>query len=306
MRRLQGCLLALALLAPSVGRCELISVFTPDANGELLRPFVRSEIFGVSGPGLATEFHSRWVSFTTELDTVADTARIKEATFDYRPLNASKTTSVPRDFPNPPTQITETITFDPVSIVTPLVSSEAGGLRFREGTLYETDFDIELSFPDEFRLTGTYIVQGPTQSVTVPFNARFLRGNPNPNVENRVFLRVDTGTNFPDSASVTLPFVGLHGQFYVATVATQTIFQGTIDGVMVNARFTDVSGDAGERFAAQLWLNQLIPEPSSGLLAATAVAAIGALVRRSSRRRGQTSRQERTATTQPAFIVARR
>jgi len=74
----------------------------------------------------------------------------------------------------------------------------------------------------------------------------------------------------------------IRGRNYIATLDTQTIFQGTIDGVMVNAQFTPLgSGDfSGIRYiAVELWDAPLIPEPSSGLLAGTVVAAVGAFFR---------------------------
>lgn len=286
MRRFQACLLAVALLAPSAGRCELVSVFSSDVNEELRRGFTGTWLGG-QPRGLAASFESQWIGFTTELDTEADTARLTDATFSYRPVNASKTTDIPGNFPNPPTAITETITFDPVTIETPLTWSESGDLRHREGTVYETHLDFQLSFPDEFRLTGVYSVQGPTQSASVPFSARFLRDGQNWTDTSLFSLRVDVGANFPATATAIGGVGFLYGAHYFATQATSTIFQGTIDGIDVNAQFTPRiwSGVNAGYPAAQLWFTpgSLIPEPSSGLLATTALGAVGALVRRSSR-----------------------
>jgi hypothetical protein len=131
---------------------------------------------------------------------------------------------------------TDTITNDPFSLPIDLASSTAVPIGYLSSLrLYGFNANAGLSFPNSFNVTGTYTVQGPTQMFTQPFSIPFNRTTATPTHNPRWNGFVQVGSNYPDTARVG--FIDVFPFYPSYAPANGTIFQGTVDGVQVTARF---------------------------------------------------------------------
>jgi hypothetical protein len=148
----------------------------------------------------------------------------------------------PTDFPDPPIIVTETftetITIDPVTLPVQLASSTTAPIGYQEFLqLYSFSSNVGLSFPDTITVSGTYKVEGPTETITRTFSIPFQRtGSGAFNAIWIGFVRV--GANYPETGRMG----AINYSFYpVYTPTSATIFEGTVDGFSLTARFSGAS-----------------------------------------------------------------
>jgi len=218
-------------------------------------------------------------SYTITSDTLADTAAFTDMQFvvsmtggEVTRSRTFTTVTPPTDFPNSTvtttTTFTETVSIDPITLTNlapQFVSSTMGALKYNQHDIYKFFSTVAMAFPTEaFTLSGTYKLQGPTQTVTVPFS--ILSTRTTSAIDTRTaegFIKV--GNNFPDTADISSGYVAVAR--YIP--ANGTIFNGTVDGfnVRVEGGFATITAFLP------------IPEPATWLLALGA-ASLLALRRR--------------------------
>jgi hypothetical protein len=261
-------LFAFALAAPLASHAEIVSVTTDNGQRfQLTNPLTESSVNG-SGRGQRGVLDSRLVTYTTELDTVADTARLTQADFDYVPSARTVTFQFPGNFPNPAIAITESFSFDPISLETPHLSATTSPLFSAGGTKYIAGLGFDLLYADSFVVSGTYRLQGPTESATVPFSVTYNRLEA-PTNTGGLTVNIDTGNNFPATAEVTTQNLFVIGRRY--DPSSTLIFDGTIDGIPFTSHFVQTT----------LW-RFAVPEPSG--LALGAIGRLAMIVRGRGRR----------------------
>ena len=125
--------------------------------------------------------------------------------------------------------------------------------------------------PTSFPEVPMVIVQGPTQSTTVPLNVVYSHIG-SATVNRTLPTEIEVGNNFPDSTKVTT--------FFEMTTSYEpsirTVFNGTIDGRSFNIQMLPV------RIAAE----RPIPKPTGICLSAIGAAGFGCAVGRRLRRPG--------------------
>jgi hypothetical protein len=259
MKPAHVCSLALSILISSVCEAEILLVDSVNQGFQRSRSFTDTLFNGGVGQ-ISSAFESRLTNYTTEIDSDAGTAKLTHATFAYGGISETSTLEFPGTFPNPAVQLTETFTFNPLTLATPLVSSSTSPLTSIGGTRFRANVDFVVSYPESFVLTGTYHIQGPTESATAPFSETYQRVGASANT-GTIGLIVDTGNNFPATLSVTTESLFPLGRAYEKTGISK-IFTGTIDGVTVEAYMGRI----------ELW-HLAVPEPAGFFLAAFAAAA---------------------------------
>jgi hypothetical protein len=208
-----------------------------------------------------------------EVDTDADTGRFTSFDMSFTQIaGGTRTSSVstvipPSDFPGIPTTITttftETVTFDPIGDLANLeaqfVSSTTAPITYLFGTRYRFTPNVTLAFPNSFTLSGTYHLQGPTQTVDVPFNVVYSRTGI-ATVAQSWINTIDVGLNFPETGKLDTFFSGVEKTY---TPGNASVFTGIVDGRSFNVRFATVT----------LTVRVPVPEPTCASL-----ASVGALV----------------------------
>jgi hypothetical protein len=189
---------------------------------------------------------------TASVDDVADIATFTNAelgvvtdAFNRTFERTITTVTPPTNFPDPPivvtTPLTETITIDSTSLPVQFVSSTTAPINYFQRSTYVFFSNVNMMFPEFFTVTGTYKVEGPTQTFTSPFNVRFRR-----NTTGEVFRAnwngfIHVGPDYPETA-----IFGASNVFTVYptyTPTTMNIFQGIVDGIAVTANFTGATTD---------------------------------------------------------------
>jgi hypothetical protein len=228
-------------------------------------------LFG--GLGSYGSLNSYFGTADAEVDTDADTGRFTSFDMSLAQIGGgTRTSSVstvipPSDFPGIPTTImttfTETVTFDPISDLANLeaqfVSSTTAPITYRFGTQYRFTPNVTLAFPNSFTLSGTYHLQGPTQTVDVPFNVVYSRTG-SATVAQSWNNTIDVGLNFPETGKLDTFFSGVEKTY---APGNASLFSGMVDGRSFNVRFATVT----------LTVRVPVPEPTCASL-----ASVGALV----------------------------
>jgi hypothetical protein len=225
---------------------------------------------------------------TAEVDTVADTGRFTSFDMIIAQISGgTRTSSVftvipPSDFPGIPTTITttftETVAFDPISNLDNLeaqfVSSTSAPITYVGGTLYRFTPSVTLGFPSSFTVSGTYHLQGPTQTVDVPFNVSYSRTT-SATAARTWFSDIRVGLNFPETAELDARFHEVETRY---SPANATVFSGIVDGRSFNVQFAPVT----------LNVRLPIPEPTCASLASLgAIVFCQAIARRRKQRRNK-------------------
>jgi hypothetical protein len=220
-----------------------------------------------------------------EVDTVADTGRYTSFDMSFAQIGGGTRTSAvttvipPSDFPGIPTTITttftETVSFEPISDLASLeaqfVSSTTAPITYVGGTRYRFTPNVTLAFPSSFSLSGTYHLQGPTQTVEVPFNAVYSRTTSATAARSWV-SQIDVGLNFPETAELDMIFADIETTY---TPANPTVFAGIVDGRTFNVRLSSV----------RLTTRAPLPEPTCASLATFGAIVFCQVVGRRSGRR---------------------
>jgi hypothetical protein len=217
---------------------------------------------------------------TVTVDDVADTAtfvapELSVATPEFeRTFERTFTTiTPPTNFPDPPivttTRLVETITIDPAALQFQFLSSTPGELTFFTSSLsYQFRSDVRLMFPATFTVTGTYQVQGPTETITRPFTVVYNRTTGSPTLNGLWIGFIRPGSDYPETAIMgaidILPFYPTYRP------APMTIFQGTVDGIQVTANLFDAS--------TEVRLPMPVPESTSAFLWAVGFAMLAILL----------------------------
>jgi hypothetical protein len=222
---------------------------------------------------------------TVTVDDVADTAtflapELSVVTDEFSRTSERTYTTVtpPTNFPDPPiitrTRLVESITINPASLEFQFVSSSTGALSYFSPALsYQFRSNVRLMFPSSFTLSGTYQVQGPTETVTMPFSIPFHRtGSDTLNGLWIGFIR--PGSNYPETA--VMGAIDIFQFYPTYRPAPTTIFQGTVDGIPVTARLFDAF--------TSVRLPMPVPESTSNVLLVFSLAMLAVpLVRRCNR-----------------------
>lgn len=212
-------------------------------------------------------------SFSITTDTVANTASFSEMRFGNVTVTgggtrsqSSTTVTPPTDFPDPPifntATFTETVTLNPISptnVLPRFISSTTGAVTYQNGYRYQFPANVVFEFPDSFTVSGTYKMQGPTETATVPFSMLYSR------VGSASVIRpstgfIDVGTNFPDTASITASV----GSSATYRPASNILFNGTVNGQLFRIEFLE----------ARLFAGIPIPEPATWLYALAAISLV--------------------------------
>jgi hypothetical protein len=215
-------------------------------------------------------------NLVTTLNDVDDTAAFADAdlgivtpAFGRTSMRTNTTVTPPNNFPDPPivttTTLTETITIDPISLPIDFASSATAPIGYVSFLrLYGFSSNVGISLPSSFNVTGTYKVEGPTQTITQAFSIPFNRTSAGSTFNGRWNGFIQVGSNYPDTAQVGAADITAIYPGYLP--ATPIIFQGTVDGVPVTARFTEAR--------PRITLPNPVPEPMSSLLCAAGLAVL--------------------------------
>jgi hypothetical protein len=236
---------------------------------------------------------------TMTVDTVADTGSItelefgvalNEATRETTRTLTSTTVTPPNDFPDPPIITTttdtykETVSIDPINLANMaprFLSSTVGPIAYVGGFQYTFPTSITISFPESFRLTGTYEFQGPQQTDTIPFDVLYTRATGASPVIRNGPAYVTVGTDFPDTGRPGL----ILNSGVIYRPMTVTLYNGTAGGQPFNVSMRSIT-----IFAAIS-----VPEPTS--LCLWAAGLLGVI--------GTIGRMPRTATDHPIQPIDR-
>lgn len=178
---------------------------------------------------------------TAAIDDVTNTARFVSASFIHtapaRTITRSRTLLVtdPGNFPDPPMEVfktfTETISFDALNISTPVqfLSGTTAVLTPVAGPVFAFFSPITFAPPTSLIVSGTYTLQGPTESIVAPFSVQFHTA-----ATQTKYVRgiVNVGANYPATAQLTLG-QGFGVNYSVATPGADDIFKGTVDGLEI-------------------------------------------------------------------------
>jgi hypothetical protein len=269
MKSLQCLSLFCFVLVSDVSFAAVVNLTFENGMG---RPMGSSPLL-YGGLGSYGSLNSYFGTAEAEVDTAADTGRFTSFDMNFAQIGGgTRTSSVstvipPSDFPGIPTTITttftETVNFDPISDLTNLeaqfVSSTTAPITYVFGTRYRFTPNVTLSFPSSFTLSGTYHLQGPTQTVDVPLNVVYSRTG-SPTVAEPWINIIDVGLNFPETASLETFFTSVERTYRPGNA---TVFTGIVDGRSFDVRLPSVT----------LTVRVPVPEPTSAML-----AAVGAIV----------------------------
>jgi hypothetical protein len=128
------------------------------------------------------------------------------------------------------------------------------------GFQYTFPTSITISFPESFRLTGTYEFQGPQQTDTIPFDVLYTRVLGASTVIRNGPAYVSVGTDFPDTGQ---PGLVLNSSATYRPM-TFTLYSGTAGGQPFNVSLRNIT-----IFAAIS-----VPEPTSLCLCAASLLAV--------------------------------
>jgi hypothetical protein len=183
-------------------------------------------------------------NLTATVDDVADTGFFSSAEVGMVLPGTNRTfqrtfITPPTNFPDPPIQttLTETLAIDPISLPILFESSSTATLGYVVPLqLYRFSSNVRLLFPDSVTLSGTYTIQGPTETVSRPVNIVYGRTTSSGTVNGNWIGFIRVGPNYPDTTRMGAIDILTFYPTYVPTTTT-TIFQGTVDGIDVTARF---------------------------------------------------------------------
>ena len=302
MKTIKCVLFSFTVLTADVSHAAIVNLSKELGSREMHSASFMNSTFGIQG-----RLMSLANSFSISADTLADTGSFTDMHFGVALEGGGTRTQTftdtivtpPTDFPDPPiitiitSTFTETVVLDPLSpanFAPQFLSSTVGTVSYlshQGGFWYGFPSNVTIAFPDSFTVSGTYIVEGPTETVTVPFNVLYSRSM-SANVTQTWLGLVDVGTDFPNTAraGVTPPRQAQASRFY--DPATGLIFDGTVDG---------------RTFSFRLFRTEIvatlpsIPEPMSVCL--WVIGVIGCLRSRtlSAKKRQRYARRSSRATT---------
>jgi hypothetical protein len=248
----------------------LICIAADACHAEIIKIAHRSSTFGI---GMSELVRTTFGGFSTApffprniestVDTILDTGMVSNMDISPSPVSsrsAERVTTIvtpPTDFPDPPIvevkRFIETLSFDAITFPIEFVSGTTGPITYQGGYRFPSTVSFELL--DSFTVSGTYKVEGPTETIEVPFTTEYRRTSAAEDASRNLVNLVALGTNFPQTALIYQLLNGNVSAFY--TPATTTIFNGVVDGQSFRANFLSTT-------AAITWTP--VPEPSTALL----------------------------------------
>jgi hypothetical protein len=207
--------------------------------------------------------------FTVQIDSDADTGKVTDATFGgISPTGGTVERTFTRQTGNFPdiitttTRLTETLALDPVSVTPEFVSAATGYIvPIAGGFAFSFASRMTVSFPDSFTVSGTYTVQGPTQTFSTPFNVLYERIG-DAQLSSLVQVGIHPGQDFPNTTTL-FGYSDNRSSQYRPSIRD---FRGVVDGYDVGITFYQTEIPAG--------LGILAPEPASCLLAVFALCVV--------------------------------
>jgi hypothetical protein len=252
-----ACLL-FSLVAVDVSRGEIAN-FTLQLYYESFSTLLHTSVAGEKEIFFASH------PFAVQIDSDAGTGKVIDATFSgIGPTGGTvertfitQTGNFP-DIITTTTKLTETLTLDPFTVAPEFESAVTGNIVPICCSVFSFASRMTVSFPDSFTVSGTYTVQGPTQTFSTPFNVLYERiesAHSTPLVQ----IGIRPGQNYPNDTTLW-GYSGNPSKQYRPSIRD---ISGVVDGRNVAITFYGTEIKAG--------LGILAPEPASWLLACLAL-----------------------------------